>query len=68
MTIDNKKPVFVFDQINDKWNKYNYVLGEFEVIDYIPKLTEHFAGIGTREINENGIKAIETILETNFKK
>lgn len=67
MSIDNNKPTFVFDQENNKWNKFNYVLGEFEVIDYIPKLTENFAGVGTREINENGINAIKIILKENFK-
>jgi len=66
MSIDNNKPTFVFDQINNKWKKYNYELQEFEVIDYVPKVTENFAGIGTREINENGMKAIEDILRYNF--
>jgi hypothetical protein len=66
MAIDNQKPTFVFDQEGNKWNKFNYALGEFEVIDYIPKLTENFAGVGTREINDKGIVAIEKILEYNF--
>lgn len=66
MSVDNKKPTFVFDQVNNNWNKFNYDLDKFEVIDYIPKLTENFAGVGTREINDNGNKAIETILKNNF--
>ena len=61
MSIDNLKPTFMFDQINNKWNKFNYDFDKFEVIDYVPKLTENFAGIGTREINMNGINAIQTI-------
>lgn len=67
MAIDNKKETFVFDQANNTWNKYNYDKMEFEIIDYIPKLTQHFAGVGTREINDNGLKAIQDILESNCK-
>lgn len=67
MSIDNKKETFVFNQDNNKWNKYNYVIGEFEVINYIPVLTENFAGIGTREINQNGINAIKEIYKHNFR-
>lgn len=67
MSIDNQKPTYVFDQEKNNWNKFNYVLGEFEVLDYIPTLTENFAGVGTREINDNGVLAIEKILEYNFR-
>ena len=66
MAIDNKKPIFVFDQENNKWNNFNYNKQEFEVTNYIPKLTENFAGVGTREINENGINAIQMILKENL--
>ena len=66
MAIDNKKPTFVFDQPSKKWNKFNYDTQEFEAIDYIPKLTENFAGVGTREIDENGVNAIQTILKENL--
>jgi hypothetical protein len=67
MAIDNKKPVLVFDQVNNCWKKFNYELDKFEVIDYIPKLTENFAGIGTREINDNGIKAIMLVFSLNCR-
>lgn len=66
MAIDNKKPIFFFDQKENKWNTFNYEKNEFEKIDYIPKLTENFAGIGTREINENGKKAIKEVFKNNF--
>jgi hypothetical protein len=66
MAIDNKKPVFFFDQISNRWNTFNYEGQVFETIDYVPKLTENFAGVGTREINDNGIKAIEQILKENL--
>jgi hypothetical protein len=67
MGIDNKKTVFFFDQENVCWNIYNYEEKKFEKIGYIPKLTENFAGVGTREINENGIKAIQEILKYNLE-
>jgi len=67
MGVDNKKPVFFFDQPTNTWNKFNYEKGEFEVIDYIPKLTENFTGVGTRELEESGMNAIKKIYETNFR-
>jgi hypothetical protein len=67
MAIDNKKPVFVFDQKSKQWYSFNYEQGKFDPITYIPKLTKHFAGIGTREINEDGINAIKQIYKENFK-
>jgi hypothetical protein len=66
MAIDNKKPVYVFDQVNKKWNTFNYETEVFDVIDYILKLTENFAGIGTREITNDGLEAIHTIFKKNF--
>jgi hypothetical protein len=66
MSVDNKKSTFVFDQNFNRWYKFNYVFGRFEIFDGIPTLTENFAGIGTREINENGINAIKKIYKKNF--
>jgi hypothetical protein len=63
MGIDNKKPVFVFDQPNNCWKTFN---GKFEKIDYTPKLTENFAGVGTRELLDNGKAAIKAVYETNL--
>ena len=67
MSIDNKKPTYVFDQINNTWFFFDYEHGIFFPYHTIPKLTEHFAGVGTREINDNGIVAIEKIFEYNFR-
>ncbi len=66
MGIDNKKEMFLFDQVNNYWNKYNYQTNEFEVFNEIPTLTQNFAGIGTRELEENGKEAIRKIYEKNF--
>lgn len=60
--IDNKKDVYVFEQNENWWFKYNYKNEIFEKHNDIPLLSKRFAGIGTREINENGIKAIKDLL------
>lgn len=66
MGINFKKIIFVFEQNENLWYQYNYEKEKFiPLYDKIPKLTEDFAGIGTREINQNGISAIENILHYN---
>jgi hypothetical protein len=61
--IDNNKIVYIFDQNKNSWFQYNYKNGIFEKYEGIPELTKRFAGIGTRDINENGIKAIKELIE-----
>lgn len=56
--IDEKKPIYFFEQNDNQWYYYDYESERFEIYESIPKLTENFAGIGTRNINDNGIKAI----------
>lgn len=54
-----KRKIFVFDLNNNKWFKYNYKLMSFKEYFktlYIKKY--NYVGIGTREITDNGIKAI----------
>jgi hypothetical protein len=67
MAVEEGKPVFVFDQNLGRWYKAKYkdVDGR-KVYDgwtptETPILTRSFAGIGTREINEAGIKAIQDV-------
>lgn len=64
MAIETNKPVYVFDQFLNKWFKWD--INQFIEIDE-PELTPNFAGIGTREINENGINAIKSIYEKTLK-
>ncbi len=64
MSIQHNKPVFVFNQNDNKWYKWTY--NQFREIDYIPELTENFAGIGTRELSVEGLNAIEE-LYSNFR-
>jgi len=65
LAIDNKKPIFLFEQNDNQWYYYDYESNKFEIYEEIPKLTENFAGIGTREINDNGINAIINLFK-NF--
>jgi len=66
MGINLKRTIFVFEQNENLWYQYSYEKEKFiPLYDKIPKLTEEFAGIGTREINQNGISAIENILHYN---
>lgn len=66
MAIDNQKETHLFEQNYNKWFKYDYQSGKFEEMNCLPTLTEHFAGIGTRQITENGINAIKEILKYNL--
>ena len=60
MAINLGKPVYVFDQIKNKW--FVWKNNNFVEIT-TPILTQKFAGIGTREINENGKQAIRDVYE-----
>ena len=68
MAIDNKKPIYLFDQSKNGWFKFDYDELVFMFIDYIPTLTKNFAGIGTREINEHGIDAILQLIKENVER
>jgi hypothetical protein len=61
--IDNKKPVYVFDQNYKSWFYYDYDDDRFQIYEGIPKLTDKFAGIGTRNINNEGIMAIVSLFK-----
>ena len=63
MAIDKGMSVFVFCQITKEW--YTYSSGSWTITE-IPTLTETFAGIGTREIDESGTKAIEEVYTKTF--
>jgi hypothetical protein len=68
MAIDNDKSVFFFDQFTNLWYNYSKEMGKFDELIGIPTLTKNFAGIGSRNLNDNGKRAIINIYEFNFKK
>jgi hypothetical protein len=67
MGINNGREVFVFDQLKDKWFRWSYTSMSFIELSETPKITEQdFAGIGTREIQSNGIQAIINLYNNTF--
>lgn len=58
MAIQAGKPVYVFDQVRNAW--FKNIDGKWSESE-VPTLTQNFAGIGTREINEAGKKAIRDV-------
>lgn len=63
MAIQAGKSVYLFDQRTNKW--YANTDGTW-VESETPVLTKNFAGIGTRNINQDGINAIKDVYEKTF--
>lgn len=61
MAIDSSKKVYVFNLNTNLWYRYNTVLKQFSTVGETPILTMNFAGIGTRNITKEGIRAIYDI-------
>lgn len=67
MGINNQRDVYVFDQTKLKWFRWSYSSMSFLELKETPKIeSQHFAGIGTREITPDGIKAIENVYIKTF--
>ena len=64
IAINDNKPVYVYDQIRKQW--FSNINGQWQVFSGIPKLTKNFAGIGTRELNNDGKDAIKQVYENTF--
>jgi hypothetical protein len=59
------KPLYVFDQEQDRWFKWN---GENWININEPVISKtHFTGTGTRILRENGKKAIEDLFARSFE-
>lgn len=63
MAINEGKPVYLYDQIKEQW--YKNINGEWSESD-TPTLTYNFAGIGTRNLNDSGKRAIEEVYKKTF--
>lgn len=69
MGVNHNREVFVFDQLRDKWFRWSYSSLSYIEMSETPDISEqNFAGIGTREIQPNGLKAIRDVYEKTFKK
>jgi len=69
MAIDSKRPTYVYDQMRGEWFSFNHKKNIFEFLStqtLLPAFPDNFAGIGTREINDAGIEAINRIIEVNL--
>lgn len=69
MAVDNNKPVYLFEQDIKQWCMFDYFTKCFirYPSDNPPTLTQHFAGIGTRAITDDGLQAILHVYEETFK-
>jgi hypothetical protein len=65
LSIQHNKKTYVFDQNDNLWYKWDYKQKKF-INTQTPILTSNFAGIGTRNINKNGINAIKSVLNKTF--
>lgn len=63
MAIDEGKLVWLFDQGFEQW--IHYENGGWVGCD-VPVLTHNFAGIGSRKIEDSGIKAISEVYKKTF--
>ena len=69
MAIDSTKTVYVYDQDDKSWYKWSYIIDKFIKLKGTPLiLCKNFAGIGTRNLNEYGKKAIEDVFAESFAK
>ena len=61
-----ERPIYVYVQSKNRWYKYNYNKSVFEEFNQTPVLTKRFAGIGTRELKDNGKLAIDNLYKNTF--
>lgn len=66
MGINEGRKVFVYDQDKKQWFKWDYDTKDF-VPTTDPILTKTYAGIGTRQINEDGRRAIAKLYDDTKK-
>ena len=60
------KPLFVFDHDKDGW--FRWTGSDWSELKETPTITHpHFTGTGTRQIRDNGKKAIEDLLTRSFE-
>ena len=66
MAVDMGKPVAVFSQDQNQWFAWYSAEKTWEAVD-TPTLTKNFAGIGTRNLNTVGRKAIKEVYAKTFQ-
>jgi len=58
--------IYVFDQRQQSWFKWNFDAGSFVPQKYAPKLTRNPALVGTRKLTVEGKQAIKDVAQTTF--
>lgn len=56
-----EKPIWIFDQKKDSWYYFDHYQKNYVKTETPHIITENFAAIGTREIKQNGLEAIEAV-------
>jgi hypothetical protein len=60
------KPLYVFDQEKDGW--FEWTQRDWKALNETPRIAHpHFTGTGTRNIQDNGKKAIEDLFTKSFE-
>tara|TARA_R110000772_G_scaffold81439_2_gene173244 strand:- start:28243 stop:28983 length:741 start_codon:yes stop_codon:yes gene_type:complete len=67
MGIVNGRPIYVFEQNLNKWFEWSYVTEKYIECETPVISKKNFAGVGTRNITQNGINAIKELFEKTFK-
>lgn len=56
-------PVYVYDQARSSWFTFDHDTQDWEAIESPPQPRGIWAGIGTRELEQNGKQAIRTLMD-----
>jgi len=67
MAVLNNRDVYVYEQNLKSWYRWSAISEKFIKLDKTPKiLDKNFAGIGTREINADGVAAVKSLYRETF--
>jgi hypothetical protein len=67
MAVLNSRDIYVYEQKIKSWFRWSAVSEKFIKLDSCPKITDrNFAGIGTREINTDGVDAVRELYKISF--
>lgn len=64
--LEGNREVYLFNQTDNKWYEYNFGLYKWVLCQNLPVITQSFAGIGSRNITEQGRLAIIDLFERSF--
>ena len=68
LAVDEKKKVYVFDDKKNGWSVYDHARKRFVPFHDVPTLSKNFAGVGTRNLTDEGKIEIEGVFGKTFGK